>query len=250
MLHMMSWNVNGIRSALNKGLSDIITKNEYDAILLQEVKIDAPPTLLGSKYYSYIFPAEKKGYSGVLSMVKRKPLKVTKGIGNEEFDKEGRVLTLEYDDYFLINTYFPNSRRDLSRLDFKLRFDQAILKYFKKLNTSKPLVITGDFNVAHTELDIARAKENDGNAGFTKEERGWFSKLLEDGYVDTFRIFKKESGHYSWWLFAFNAREHNIGWRIDYFIVSKALEDKVKNACILSDVHGSDHAPVELDLDL
>ena len=248
MMRFLSWNVNGIRSALGKGLAELITSNEYDAIMMQEVKTEEVPALLGSKYHSYLFPAEKKGYSGVLTLAKKKPLSVTNGIGIEEFDKEGRVQTLEYEKFFLINAYFPNSRRDLSRLDYKLRFNSAVLDYFKRLNSIKPLVITGDFNVAHTELDIARSKENEGNAGFTKEERDWFSKLLDEGYVDTLRLFKKEKGNYSWWLFAFGARERNIGWRIDYFVVSKEIEELVKDAGILADRLGSDHAPVVVEI--
>ncbi len=248
MLRFLSWNVNGVRSALKKDLATIIKSNEYDAIMMQEIKADVMPQLLGSKYYSYMFPAQKKGYSGVMSLVKQKPINYIKGIGIEEFDNEGRVQALEYDKYFLVNVYFPSSRRDLSRLDYKVRFNDALLPFLKQLREKKPVVLTGDFNVAHTEDDIARPKENDGNAGFTKQEREWFDNLLKSGYVDTFRLFKQGNGHYSWWLWAFDVRERNIGWRIDYFVVSKELEKNVKGAEILKEVNGSDHAPVVVEL--
>ena len=244
---LFSWNVNGVRSALSKGLSEIIVDGKYDAMLMQEAKGDMPH-ILGSHYHKYGFMGERKGYSGLITLVKEKPIKVTNGIGVDEFDREGRVQTLEYEGFYLINTYFPNATRTLDRLEYKMRFDKAILQYFNKLNESKPIVVMGDFNVAHTPNDIERARENEGNSGYTEQERKWFSELLDAGYVDTFRIFTKGKGHYSWWLYAFDARKRNIGWRIDYCVVSKSISENVKSSKILEDITGSDHAPIAVDI--
>ncbi len=246
---VLSWNVNGIKSALSKGLSDMIASGKYDAMFFQEAKSEMPG-LLNSHYKQYGFMAKKKGYSGLIALVKEKPLSVTNGIGIEEFDNEGRVQTLEYEKFFLVNAYFPNSTRELTRLQFKLKFNDAILGYLNKLNESKPIVAVGDFNVAHEPDDIERSRENEGNAGYTEQERKWFSKLLSNGYVDTFRIFTKGKGHYSWWLYAFDARARNIGWRIDYCIVSEKIAGRVKSSKILSDITGSDHAPIVVDIDI
>lgn len=246
---LFSWNVNGIKSALSKGLSQIIASDKYDAMLMQEAKSEMP-RLLNSSYHQYAFMAQKKGYSSLVSLVRERPIKTTNGIGVEEFDNEGRVQTLEYEKFFLINTYFPNSTRELARLPFKLKFDEAILKYFNKLDKIKPIIVVGDFNVAHEPDDIERSKENEGNAGYTEQERKWFTELLANGYVDTFRIFTKGKGHYSWWLYAFDARARNIGWRIDYCIVSKRIEGKVRSSKILPEVTGSDHAPIVVEIDL
>jgi exodeoxyribonuclease-3 len=245
----LSWNVNGLRSALSKGLLYVVRSADYDAVLLQEIKADTVPLELSTLGYEcFIYPASRRGYSGTLSLVKLKPLSVSMGIGVREFDEEGRVITLEYPEFYLVNAYFPNAQRGLTRLEYKLRFNSKFEEYAQSLRKRKPLVICGDFNVAHTELDIARPKDNVHNAGFTKEERDWMTRFLSLGYLDTFRLFVKEGGHYTWWTYRFNAREKNIGWRIDYFVVSEELRSRVVNAGILGSLRGSDHAPVFLEL--
>ncbi len=249
-MKIVSWNVNGIRSALKKGLYDFVEAGDYDLIMLQEIKNDSVPLQLSNLgYHAYMSPSHKKGYSGTLSLTRRKPLSFGYGIGNNSFDSESRVITLEMGDFYVVNVYFPNSRRDLSRLDFKLKFDEAFKEFVDGLKAKKPVVVGGDFNVAHTELDIARPKDNEGNAGFTKEERGWFGSFLAAGYIDTYRMFVKDGGHYSWWTYRSDARERNIGWRIDYIVVSEEVRKAVKVADIFEDVSGSDHAPVYLELD-
>ncbi|MEM0271046.1 MAG: exodeoxyribonuclease III [Thermoprotei archaeon] len=246
---LVSWNINGLRSALQKGLIEVLRSRKYDAVLLQEVKADVVPLeLLAFGYNCYIYPAKRRGYSGTLSLVKRKPLSVSMGIGVKEFDEEGRVITLEYPEFYLVNAYFPNSQRGLTRLGYKLRFNAAFEGYTQKLRERKPVVVGGDFNVAHTELDIARPKDNLNSAGFTKQERDWMTHFLSLGFIDTFRLFVSGGGHYTWWTYRFSARERNIGWRIDYFIVSEELRNKVVKAGILEDIKGSDHAPVFLEL--
>jgi exodeoxyribonuclease-3 len=248
---LLSWNVNGIRSAIKKGFLKLLESNRYDAILLQEVKSDyIPLELSGTAYQTYIFPARiKKGYSGTVSLSHVKPLSVIYGIGEKKFDEEGRVLTLEFEDFYLINAYFPNSRHGLTRIGFKLEFDSKILAFAENLRKKKPIVMCGDFNVAHEEIDIARPKENKDNAGFTKEERDWLTSLLELGYVDSYRLFESGGGHYTWWAYRTNARQRNIGWRIDYFIVSDELTKRISSADIMDKIKGSDHAPISLELD-
>jgi exodeoxyribonuclease-3 len=223
-------------------------KQSADFYCFQEIKSDKQ-TQFGD-YIDYWSLAEKKGYSGVGVYAKDKALSVVKGIGVERFDKEGRVLTLEYQKFFLVNAYFPHSNRQLSRLKYKLGFDKNFLKYCRKLDKKKPVIIASDFNVAHQEIDLANPKQNVKNAGFTIEEREWFDKFLKNGFVDTFRIFTKSGGHYTWWTWRSNCRERNIGWRVDYFIVSKRLKNKVKTSKILSKVFGSDHAPILLEIKL
>ncbi len=247
---ILSWNVNGIRSAIKKGLKTLVDSKRYDIILLQEVKTDyIPLEIEDSGYLSYLFPSKaKKGYSGTATLSKSKPMSFRYGIGVEKFDSEGMVITLEFDGFYVVNVYFPHSRRDLSRLGFKLEFDEAMEKFSKELSKHKPVVIGGDFNVAHQDIDIARPKDNEGNAGFTREEREWFSRFLKSGYVDAYRLFVKDGGHYTWWTYRFNAKSNNIGWRIDYFVVSNGLKDSLNGAGILKDVLGSDHVPVYLDM--
>jgi exodeoxyribonuclease-3 len=248
---ILSWNVNGLRSALNKGLKEIVASRLYDAVLLQEVKVDFLPLELNDLgYHTYLNPARKKGYSGVLSMVKQNPIAVQTGLGDPRFDSEGRILTLELSSVFLVNAYFLNSQHGLVRLGQKLEFNEALLRFVEDLRHRKPIVICGDFNVAHQEIDIARPKENVKNPGFTTEERNWMTEFLRMGYIDTYRMFVKEGGHYSWWSYRFDARKKNIGWRIDYCVVSKEIQGRVLGSAILEDVYGSDHAPVTLDLDL
>ena len=247
---ILSWNINGIRSAAKKDLLPLITSHEYDILAFQEIKSDVLPLAIRSDDYEpFIFPSTtKKGYSGTLILTRIKPLSVIYGIGVDKFDSEGRVLTIELPSFYLINAYFPNSRRDLSRLKFKLEFDAAIESYMERLSNKKPVVLCGDLNVAHTELDIARPAENAGNAGFTPKERRWLTSLLKKGYLDTYRIFVKDGGHYTWWTYRFDARTKNIGWRIDYFLVSNGLKDRPAGAGILNNMTGSDHAPVWLEL--
>jgi exodeoxyribonuclease-3 len=252
-MKLFSWNVNGLRSVARKNeIQKIITSEEYGIILLQETKINEIRGIITTEnYHVYIMPSKiKKGYSGVISLCKEKPINVIYGIGDERYDNEGRVITLEFMDYFVINSYFPNSRRDLSRLSYKLEFNKIIVAFMEKLRKKKPVIVGGDFNVAHTELDIARPEQNEGNAGFTAPERKFVDELIEKGYLDTFRLFNKNGGNYSWWTYIYkSARANNIGWRIDYFFVSNELEKKVKAAGILEGQHGSDHAPVFLEID-
>jgi len=243
-MRIISWNVNGIKSSLNKGLLAFIQKEKADAYCFQEVKTSEPPIIKG--YEAYPASSKRKGYSGVITYSKVKPLSMINGIGVEKFDDEGRVVTLEFKDYFLVNAYFPNAQHGLTRLNFKLEFNKAFDKFCKQFK--KPLIITGDLNVAHTELDIKNAKANEHNAGFTKEERDWFTKFLSGGYIDTFREFVKEGGHYTYWTWRANARARNIGWRLDYFIVSISLKGKLVSSEILNQVTGSDHCPVALSI--
>ena len=250
-MRLISWNVNGMRAVHRKEiLPGLIHELKADVYCFQETKggpNDFPAELRHVEgYEAYWYPAQRKGYSGVVTYTKIRPLDVIYGIGNPKFDSEGRVLTLEFDEFYLINAYFPNSQHGLTRLDFKVDFDEEILKFSENLRKKKPVIICGDFNVAHREIDIARPKENEGNPGFTKEEREWMTKFLERGYVDTFRYLHPEEIKYTWWSYRTRARERNIGWRIDYFIVSEELKDRVKEANILNEIMGSDHCPIEL----
>ncbi len=221
-MKIVSWNVAGFRSCMSKGCLDFIKKEKADVYCFQEVKSEDVPFIEG--YEVFNFPAKKKGYSGTLIYSKHKPISVSYGLGQKDFDDEGRVIVLEFENFFLINAYFPHSSRDLSRLNFKLRFDKTFEEFCKKLEKKKPLVLTGDFNVAHRDIDLANPKQNVKNAGFTPQERLWFDEFLKSGYIDTFREFVKENGHYTWWTYRFNARKRNIGWRIDYFVVSDKLK--------------------------
>ncbi len=250
-MKILSWNVNGLRSVMRKNeIQRLLNSGEYDVILLQEIKIDKFDINLTESYSTFVMTAKsKKGYSGVLTFSKTKPLNVIYGIGDKKFDDEGRVITLEFKDYFLINAYFPNSRRDLSRIDFKEQFNGKILDFMQEIREKKPVIIGGDFNVAHEEIDIARPKQNEENAGFTETERKFIDTMISRGYIDTFRMFNKESGNYTWWTYLFkSARENNIGWRIDYFFVSDELNKRVKKASILKEILGSDHVPIYLEI--
>ncbi len=251
---MMSWNVNGIRAVAKNGFVDFLKRYSPDILALQEIKASEDKVPKEIRYYPEYEkiwnPAEKPGYSGTAVFTKIAPKRVSKGIGKRKFDSEGRVITLDYGPIYFVNAYFPNAQRGLARLDFKLGFNRAIHKYLNKLRDEKPVIVTGDFNVAHKEIDLANPKQNEKNAGFTPEERAWMDEFLSDGWVDTFRMFTKEGGHYTWWTYRFKARERNIGWRIDYFIVSEDLVPRVKKSWILSEVYGSDHAPIGLELDL
>ncbi len=248
-MKIISWNVNGINSAAEKGAIRALQKEEADVYCFQEVKAakDRMPQVLDG-YRQFHGYAQRRGYSGVSVFSRTSPISVVNGIGIDKFDSEGRVLALEYQDFFLVNAYFPNSTRELTRLEFKLEFDECFMKFCKSLEKKKPIVVTGDFNVAHTEKDIARPKENEGNAGFTKPERDWFADFLDSGFIDTFREFNEDGGHYTWWSYMFNSRSKDIGWRIDYFIVSRSLKSRLVSSRILKSVMGSDHCPIVLEL--
>ncbi|MBR9680696.1 MAG: exodeoxyribonuclease III [Candidatus Altiarchaeota archaeon] len=248
-MKLISWNVNGFRASVKKGFYEFLEKEKPDIIGLQEIKShEVPHFPIGFNYKVFWNPAEKKGYAGTAIFTKIKPRSYTHGLGEAQFDKEGRVTTLEFDEFYLVNAYFPNSQRELTRLDFKLEFNNLMLKHLNKLKKTKPVILCGDLNVAHTPQDIARPKNNEGNSGYTKEEREWMNELLDAGYLDTFRLKNPKSEDYSWWTYRFSARQKNIGWRIDYFVVNKEFEASLKKAWIMKDVLGSDHAPVAIEI--
>ena len=251
-MKLISWNVNGIRSVLGKGLLQFWAAENPDVLCLQETKAQpeqVPSSTWPSDFAAYWNSAEKRGYSGVVTFAKNKEGEATLGIDSEEDDHEGRVVTLEYDDFFLVNVYTPNSQRALTRLEYRTgQWEPTFRRYLKKLETKKPVIVCGDLNVAHTELDLANPKTNRGNAGFTEEERTQFQALIDAGFVDTFRLFNKGNGHYTWWSYMNKSRPRNVGWRIDYFLVSQSLIPRVKTAHILPQVLGSDHCPVILEL--
>lgn len=249
-MKLISWNVAGFRACLKKGFEDFFDRVDADIFCLQEVKaLKEQVDFKKDGYFEYWNPAEKKGYSGVAVYSKVEALSTAYGIGIDEHDHEGRVITLEYSDFYLVNVYVPNVKRDLSRIDYRMCWEDDFLAYLKKLELKKPVVVCGDFNVAHNEIDIKNAKQNVGNAGFTDEEREKFSVLLSNGFIDTFRYFYPSKEHcYTWWSYIGKAREKNVGWRIDYFVVSKILQDKLIDAKIHDDVLGSDHCPIELDI--
>ena len=250
MLKFISWNVNGLR--YDKGFADAFNRLEADFFCLQETKMqEGQLDVQFEGYQSYWNYAEKKGYSGTAIFSKVKPLSVTYGLGIEEHDHEGRVITLELESYYLITVYTPNSQEELRRLDYRMKWDDDFRAYLKKLEEKKPVIVCGDLNVAHKEIDLKNPKTNRKNAGFTDEERAKFTTLLESGFTDTFRYFYPEQeGIYSWWSYRFKAREKNAGWRIDYFLTSDSLKDKLRGAQIHTDILGSDHCPVELTIEL
>ena len=252
MLKFISWNVNGLRACYDKGFADAFNRLEADFFCLQETKMqEGQLDVQFEGYQSYWNYAEKKGYSGTAIFSKVKPLSVTYGLGIEEHDHEGRVITLELESYYLITVYTPNSQEELRRLDYRMKWDDDFRAYLKKLEEKKPVIVCGDLNVAHKEIDLKNPKTNRKNAGFTDEERAKFTTLLESGFTDTFRYFYPEQeGIYSWWSYRFKAREKNAGWRIDYFLTSDSLKDKLRGAQIHTDILGSDHCPVELTREL
>ena len=251
MLKLISWNVNGIRACCDKGFRESFKELDADFFCLQETKMqEGQLDLQFEGYQSYWNYAEKKGYSGTAIFTRHQPLSVTYGIGVEEHDHEGRVITLEMENFYLITVYTPNSQDGLKRLDYRMTWEDDFLAYLKKLEEKKPVVVCGDLNVAHQEIDLKNPKSNRKNAGFTDEERAKFSHWLEAGFTDTFRYFYPEQKDiYSWWSYRFKAREKNAGWRIDYFVTSASLNDKLLGAKIHTDIFGSDHCPVELTLD-
>lgn len=248
MKKLISWNVNGLRACIGKGFLDYFKEADADVFCIQESKLQKGQINLDLPgYYQYWNYAEKKGYSGTALFTKEEPLSVDYGIGIEEHDREGRVITAEFTDYYVVNCYTPNSQDGLARLDYRMCWEDAFLAYLKKLEEKKPVIFCGDLNVAHKEIDLKNPKTNRKNAGFTDEERNKFTSLLAAGFVDTFRWFYPEQeGAYSWWSYRFSARAKNAGWRIDYFCVSEALKDRLESASIHAEIMGSDHCPVEL----
>ena len=247
-----SWNVNGVRSILRKGLLDFLAGEQPDILCLQETKApaDAFEPLLASDYETFWNVAERKGYAGTAVFTRIKPVSVQLGLDLVEHDREGRVITMEYETFFLVNVYVPNAKRDLSRLAYRQIWDRAFLKYLRKLERRKPVVFCGDLNVAHTALDLARPKQNVRTHGFTAEERAGFDAFVKAGFQDTFREFEKGPGHYTWWSVMTGARAKDIGWRIDYVLISKALRPRLKSAFIRKEIGGSDHCPVGVELDI
>ena len=251
-MKMISWNVNGLRAAVGKGFLDYFKEADADIFSLQETKLQAGQIDLELEgYHQYWNYAEKKGYSGVAAFTKEEPLNVTYGIGVEEHDYEGRVITMEFENFYHVTVYTPNSQAENARLDYRMDWDDAFRAYVKGLDAKKPVIICGDLNVAHNEIDLKNPKTNRRSAGFTDEERGKFTELLEAGFVDTFRHFYPDMKEiYSWWSYRFKAREKNAGWRIDYYVTSESLREKLVDAKIHTQVMGSDHCPVELEIEL
>lgn len=251
-MKMISWNVNGLRAAVGKGFLDYFKEADADIFSIQETKLQEGQVDLPTEgYHQYWNYAEKKGYSGVAVFTKQEPISVSYGLGIEEHDKEGRVITLEFEKFYHVTVYTPNSQQENARLDYRMTWDDAFRAYLQELDKKKPVIVCGDLNVAHTEIDLKNPSTNRRNAGFTDEERGKFTELLEAGFVDTFRHFYPDlTGVYSWWSYRFNARKNNAGWRIDYYVVSERLKDALQDAKIHSDIMGSDHCPVELDIAL
>lgn len=249
-MKLISWNVNGLRACLQKGFMDFFKEADADIFCLQETKLqEGQHDLELPGYYQYWNYADKKGYSGTALFTKREPLQVRGGIGVDEHDHEGRVITAEFDEFYVVTVYTPNSQRELTRLAYRMEWEADFLKYIKSLEEKKPVIFCGDLNVAHKEIDLKNPKSNHKNAGFTDEERACFSTVLENGFIDTFRYFYPDlEGIYSWWSYMFQARAKNAGWRIDYFVVSKSLKESLKDAKIHTQVMGSDHCPVELTL--
>ena len=251
MKKLISWNVNGLRACVNKGFLDFFKDIDADVFCVQETKLqEGQIDLELENYYQYWNYADKKGYSGTAMFTKEEPLSVKYGIGIDEHDHEGRVITAEFDTYYVVTCYTPNSQNELKRLDYRMKWEDDFLSYLKELEKTKPVILCGDLNVAHTEIDLKNPKTNRKNAGFTDEEREKMTVLLDNGFTDTFRHFYPDKeGIYSWWSYRFKAREKNAGWRIDYFITSKSLDDRLKGADIHTDIFGSDHCPVELTIE-
>ena len=251
MKKFISWNVNGLRACVTKGFLDFVQNVNPDVLCVQETKLQEGQIELElPEYHKFWSYAEKKGYSGTLILTKEKPISASYGIGVDEHDREGRVITLEFDDYYLVNCYTPNSQNELQRLPYRMIWEDDFHKYLKNLEKKKPVILCGDLNVAHKEIDLKNPKTNRKNAGFTDEERSKISALLEDGFIDTFRYFYPDKTEiYSWWSYRFRAREKNSGWRIDYFLASESLKDRLLGAAIHTEVMGSDHCPVELTIE-
>ena len=250
-MKLISWNVNGFRAVLGKGFTEIFKTLDADIFCLQETKMQPGQAEFSPEgYFQYWYSAEKKGYSGTAVFTKREPLSVAYGIDKEEHSHEGRAITLEFEEFYLVNVYTPNSQNELARLDYRMQWEDDLLAYLKELDAKKPVVYCGDLNVAHTEIDLKNPKTNRNSAGFSDAERAKMTQLLQSGFVDTFRYFYPDvTGAYTWWSYFRKARATNAGWRIDYFIVSERLKDRMKDAVIYADVMGSDHCPVGLELE-
>ena len=250
-MKLISWNVNGFRSCLDKGFGEFFTAADADIFCVQETKMQQGQATFEPKgYFQYWNSAEKKGYSGVAVFSKKEPLSVAYGIGIEEHDREGRAITLEFEDFYFLCVYTPNAQRELARLDYRMSWEDALRGYMTELDKKKPVIYCGDLNVAHEEIDIKNPKTNHFSAGFSDEERQKFSELLECGFADTFRELYPDTVKYSWWSYMYHAREKNAGWRIDYFVVSRKLMPKVKDSFILNEIMGSDHCPVGIEIDI
>lgn len=247
-MKIISWNVAGFRAVLKKGFEKFFHRMDADIFCINESKVNLDQFDFSPKGYKmYLNPAKKKGYSGILVYSKIEPLNVTYGMGIEEHDEEGRMITLEYEEFYLVSVYVPNVKRDLSRLEYRMIWEDDFKKYVKKLEKKKPVIICGDMNVAHEEIDIKNAKANRGNAGFTDEEREKMTKLLASGFIDTFRYYNPDKELYTWWSYIGHARENDVGWRIDYFLVSKSIIKRIKDTMIYTDIMGSDHCPIGID---
>jgi len=251
-MKLISWNVNGLRAAINKGFMDFFKQIDADIFCIQETKMqEGQAELILEGYYQYWNSAIKKGYSGTAIFTKIKPISVSYGIGIEKHDQEGRIITLEFEEFYMVNCYTPNSKRELERLEYRMEWEDEIRKYLLTLNNKKPVIYCGDLNVAHEEIDLKNPKTNHHNAGFTDEERSKMTELLNSGFTDTFRyLYPEKENAYTWWSYMMKAREKNVGWRIDYFIVSNSIKEKIKEAKIHSEIMGSDHCPVELEIDV
>ena len=251
-MKLVSWNVNGLRAVVNKGFMDFFKQIDADIFAIQETKMqEGQLELILDGYYQYWNSAEKKGYSGTAIFTKEKPLNVTYGLGVEEHDKEGRIITLEFEKFYFVDCYTPNSKRELERLEYRMIWEDELRKYLKEIEKIKPVIYCGDLNVAHKEIDLKNPKTNRRSAGFTDEERSKMTELLEAGFTDTFRyLYPDKENSYTWWSYMGHAREKNVGWRIDYFIVSKSIEEKIKDSIIHDNIMGSDHCPVELQIEI
>lgn len=250
-MKLISWNVNGFRACLNKGFEQFFKDTDADFFCIQETKMQPEQASFEAEgYHQYWYSAEKKGYSGTAIFAKKEPISVKYGLGIEEHDHEGRVITLEYDNFYLLCVYTPNAQRELARLDYRMKWEDALRDYIKSLDAKKPVIYCGDLNVAHEEIDLKNPKTNHFSAGFSDEERGKFTELLQSGFCDTFRTLYPEKVEYSWWSYMYHAREKNVGWRIDYFVVSKRMMGKVRDSRIFTDIMGSDHCPIGLEIDL
>ncbi len=250
-MKFISWNVNGFRACLTKGFEEFFKEVDADFFCIQETKMQpGQAEFLTPDYHQYWYSAEKKGYSGTAVFAKKEPLSVSYGLGIEEHDHEGRAITLEYEDFYLLCVYTPNAQRELARLSYRMEWEDALREYMKTLDSKKPVIYCGDLNVAHEEIDLKNPKTNHFSAGFSDEERGKFTELLEAGFKDTFRSLYPEKVQYSWWSYMYGARAKNVGWRIDYFVVSDRILDKVKDSFILNEILGSDHCPVGIEIDI
>ncbi|MBR4017716.1 MAG: exodeoxyribonuclease III [Oscillospiraceae bacterium] len=251
-MRLISWNVNGLRACIQKGFLDFFQTIDADIFCLQETKLQAGQIEIDLPGYTQNWNyAEKKGYSGTAVFSKTEPVNVTLGIGNEEYDTEGRVITLEYPDFYLVTCYTPNAQRELARITFRVGWEEVFSQYLKKLDVLKPVIICGDLNVAHNEIDLKNPASNRGNAGFSDQERSCFTSLLAQGFTDTFRyLHPEQTGAYTWWSYMYQARKNNAGWRIDYFLVSNRIADKITATPIYNEIMGSDHCPIGLEIDL